>query len=66
MPIATTATIMAALFWSITDKKMAGTRPAVLFFLISLVQAHRHTGTVLNGLINHALINIRLASNSLH
>ena len=66
MPIATIATTTAELFWSITDKKMAGTRPAVLFFLTNLVQTHRHTGTVLNGLINHALINIRLASDSLH
>ena len=32
----------------------------------NLVQTHRHTGAVLDSLLNHVLIDIRLAGNCLH
>ena len=65
MPIATIATTTAELFWSITDKKRAGTGPAALRDAL-LVQTHRHTGTVLDRLIDHALVYVSLAGNRLY
>lgn len=46
--------------------KTAGIRPAVFLVMHNLVQTHRHTGAVLDSLLNHVLIDIRLAGNCLY